>query len=206
MKTIIVIAIGVVLAGVGYAGYYFISPLFISVRLDEALPDEIVPITAVSSIDSAAAKPEVIQEKVTVKPEVTNVVEAAPNAPKPPVVKVVTPVTPVTPVAPVASAAVAGVVVTGTPGHAAGGTARLISTSAGNVVRYENFSTVNGPDLFVYLATDLQATNFVSLGRLKATEGNINYTVPADVDIKKYPYALVWCERFGVLFNSAKIQ
>jgi hypothetical protein len=194
MKKIIVVAIGVVLAGVGYALYYFVSPLFISVRLDEVLPEEILPTTEVLHVDAGKAESQVIPEKMAEDPEVTNIAKTTPPALEPPLAKVVVP------------ASTIGAVVIGTPGHAAGGTARLVSTSAGNVVRYENFSTVNGPDLFVYLASDLEATSFVSLGRLKATEGNINYAVPPEVDIKKYPYALVWCKQFGVLFNSAKIQ
>lgn len=83
---------------------------------------------------------------------------------------------------------------------------RLIETEAGTVLRYENFETINGPDLFVYLAKDLEATDFVNLGDLKGTEGNANYSVPAGVDIKDYKYEMVWCKQFGVLFNYADLS
>ncbi len=96
--------------------------------------------------------------------------------------------------------------IVGTTGHSATGTVSVLKTNEGTVLRYENFKTINGPDLFVYLSTDLEATEFVSLGALKATEGNINYEVPADIDIEKYRYALVWCKQFGVLFNSADLS
>jgi peptide methionine sulfoxide reductase msrA/msrB len=93
--------------------------------------------------------------------------------------------------------------VIGTPGHQATGTVRVLQTEAGSVVRYEDFSTTNGPDLYVYLSKDKEATDYVDLGPLKATSGNINYAVPEDVSFDEYSYVLVWCKQFGVLFNYA---
>ena len=135
---IVIIALGV--------GYYAISPLFIHIRADDALPQ-------------------------TVQTE------------------------------PVAVASVAG-----SAGHPATGTARIVRMTDKTFLRYENFKTINGPDLYVYLATDLEAKDFVNLGTLKATEGNINYEIPANIDTKKYHYALVWCKTFGILFNSADVS
>lgn len=94
----------------------------------------------------------------------------------------------------------------GTSGHPASGTARVVHGDDASYLRYENFKTINGPDLYVYLATDLDAKDFVNLGELKATEGNVNYEIPVGVDLNKYHYALVWCEQFGVLFNYADIS
>jgi len=96
--------------------------------------------------------------------------------------------------------------VIGTPLHPASGTARVVEAESGkHYLRYENFKTINGPDLFVYLAKDLDATEFVNLGELRGTEGNINYEIPAGVNLTEYPYALTWCRQFSVLFNSAKL-
>src|SRR3989344_9303938 len=93
--------------------------------------------------------------------------------------------------------------VIGTPLHPASGTARVVEAESGkHYLRYENFKTINGPDLFVYLAKDLDATEFVNLGELRGTEGNINYEIPAGVNLTEYPYALTWCRQFSVLFNS----
>lgn len=99
-----------------------------------------------------------------------------------------------------------GAEVVGTVGHPAEGIARIVRADGKTYLRYGNFKTLNGPDLFVYLASDKDASDFVSLGRLKATEGNVNYEIPADVDLSNYPYALVWCRAFGVLFNSADLS
>ena len=96
--------------------------------------------------------------------------------------------------------------VTGTAGHPASGTVRLVEADGKRYVRYENFKTINGPDIYVYLSKDIGAKEFVSLGKVKATEGNINYEIPADVDVSKYPYVLTWCKTFGVLFNSADLS
>lgn len=90
-----------------------------------------------------------------------------------------------------------------TPAHPASGTVKIIEADGKAVVRYENYETINGPDLFVYLAKDLDAKEFVSLGRVKATSGNVNYEVPEGIDISEYRYVLTWCKAFGVLFNSA---
>ena len=100
---------------------------------------------------------------------------------------------------------VQGSVVTGTTGHAASGTVRIVTTSGASFVRYENFKTINGPDIYVYLAKDKDAKEFVNLGQVKATEGNVNYEIPAGTDLKQYRYVLTWCKQFGVLFNYADL-
>jgi len=98
------------------------------------------------------------------------------------------------------------ITVTGTSGHPASGTVRVIDAEGKKYIRYENYQTINGPDIYVYLSKDLAAKDFVSLGRVKGTEGNINYEIPPDINIDEYPYILTWCKAFGVLFNYAKIQ
>ena len=96
--------------------------------------------------------------------------------------------------------------VKGTTGHPASGHARIVMREDGAyLLRYTNFKTINGPDLYVYLSKDLEAKEFINLGPLKATEGNINYEIPADVGSDDYRYALVWCKAFGVLFNYADL-
>ena len=70
--------------------------------------------------------------------------------------------------------------------HFGSGTALLIATAADQfVVRPEEFSVRNGPDLFVYLSTnpDGWSDDALNLGELRATDGSLNYDVPAGVDI-----------------------
>ena len=96
--------------------------------------------------------------------------------------------------------------ITGTAGHPASGTVRVIDANSKTYIRYENFKTINGPDLYVYIAKDLEAKEYANLGTLRATEGNVNYEIPADVNLQDYKYVMVWCKAFGVLFNYADIS
>ena len=90
--------------------------------------------------------------------------------------------------------------------HETEGDARIIKLEDGSqYVRFENFKSTNGPDLFVYLATDDQASDFVNLGSLKGNVGNQNYDIPEGVDLSKYDKVLVWCKAFSVLFGSAEL-
>ncbi len=88
--------------------------------------------------------------------------------------------------------------------HYGRGQALLIETSPGNyILRFENFSVRNGPDLFVYLSTDPGSNDGLLLGGLKGTDGAFNYDVPAGTDIAQYKSAVVWCRQFAVLFATA---
>jgi hypothetical protein len=91
--------------------------------------------------------------------------------------------------------------------HDAKGKAKVISLEdRSNVLRLENFQSTNGPDLYVYLATDEKATDYVSLGRLKANNGNQNYNIPDGTDLSRYDSVLIWCKQFSVLFGSAELN
>lgn len=89
--------------------------------------------------------------------------------------------------------------------HAVSGKA-VVYDGEERVLRFEGFETVNGPDLRVYLAADLAAEDFVDLGELKATKGEIQYVLPEGVDLSHYRYVLIWCRAFSVLFSFAELQ
>ena len=109
-----------------------------------------------------------------------------------------------TPDVPIQEFASASVI--GTTAHPASGMVRIVEGEGKRYVRYENYKTINGPDLFVYLAKDIDASEYIDLGPLRATEGNINYEIPAGVNLAEYPYVLTWCRAFSVLFNYADIS
>lgn len=156
MKKKIFYVLGVVMSiAIIVFGYYTLSPLFITIRVDEALPEE----RRVESNSVAKSQAQIVPSPVM-----------------------------------------------GTAGHPASGTARRIETDGKWYIRYENFKTINGPDIYVYLAKDLEAKGYVSLGKVKATEGNVNYEVPQNVDPTEYRYVMVWCKQFGVLFNYADLS
>jgi Electron transfer DM13 len=90
--------------------------------------------------------------------------------------------------------------------HNAEGIAKVVPLQGGsNVLRLENLHVTNGPDLYVYLATDESASDFVSLGKLKANNGNQNYDIPSETDLTRYNTVLIWCRPFSVLFGSAEL-
>ncbi|NQV12190.1 DM13 domain-containing protein [Candidatus Uhrbacteria bacterium] len=90
--------------------------------------------------------------------------------------------------------------------HEVAGTAVLIEGVESRTLRFEDFETINGPNLHIYLASDLGSDDFIDLGPIRATKGNVNYDVPVDIDIEKYNKVLVWCVPFKVLFSYAELQ
>ena len=90
--------------------------------------------------------------------------------------------------------------------HDAQGVAKVLPLDdRSQILRLEEFRSTNGPDLYVYLATDKDASDFVNLGELKANRGNQNYEIPSGVDLEKHNQVLVWCKAFSVLFGSAEL-
>lgn len=90
--------------------------------------------------------------------------------------------------------------------HDASGMAKIIQTSRGEILRFEDFHTTNGPDLYVYLSPTDSNSDIVDLGRLKGNVGNQNYLIPLGTDTTKYDTVLIWCKAFSVLFGSAKLS
>lgn len=92
--------------------------------------------------------------------------------------------------------------------HFGRGSASLIETAPGAwVVRFEDFSVRNGPDLYVYLSPDPAgyAPSAVELGRLKATDGSFNTKVPAGIDVASLSSVVIWCKQFAVQFAVAPL-
>ena len=90
--------------------------------------------------------------------------------------------------------------------HDAKGNALVVPLeNSQQILRLEDFSSTNGPDLYVYLTSDASASDYVSLGRLKANSGNQNYDIPEGTDLAKYDTVLIWCKQFSVLFGSAEL-
>lgn len=97
--------------------------------------------------------------------------------------------------------------------HSARGTVRVLDLADGRrFVRFEDFETENGPDLFVYLSTNPAAgpeaafdDEYVNLGRLQGNIGDQNYELPADIDPAAYASVVVWCDRFDSAFGAADL-
>lgn len=187
------ISIVVVLLVLGF-GYYTISPIFNNIVINEPEPIEIVDssnqisdTSSTENINEEGLSTSSIKNESQITKETSNTDKLTENQASSTANSMSSPIV-------------------GTPGHKSSGNVKIINTPEGKVIRYENYKTINGPDLYVYLSDNLEATNFINLGPIKGTEGNINYLIPNNIDITKYKYVLTWCKQFGVLFNYAKIN
>ena len=90
--------------------------------------------------------------------------------------------------------------------HVEGKALVIEKTSGSKVLRFENFDTINGPKLNIYLSNSLGNGDFVDLGGIKATKGNVNYDIPPGTDLEKYDKVLVWRVPFGVLFSYSELE
>jgi Electron transfer DM13 len=99
--------------------------------------------------------------------------------------------------------------------HPGQGIAKVLTDgSSQRFLRFEEFSTDNGPDLNVYLTTaDANAPEgdfddegeYVDLGNLKGNIGDQNYEIPPDVDLDRFDTVVVWCVRFSSAFTAADL-
>lgn len=94
----------------------------------------------------------------------------------------------------------------GSGSYTVSGTAKLYEFQGKRYIYLENFSTSGGPDLRVYIATNTSATQFVSLGKLKANSGNQAYLISNPPDFTQYKNVLIWCQQFTVLFGASTLQ
>lgn len=90
--------------------------------------------------------------------------------------------------------------------HATSGNVRFIEVTNGNLLVLENFKTDNGPDLYVYISKDRSVSNSINLGKLKSTFGTFSYEIDPSIAVEEYPYVLIWCRDFAVLFGSAEAK
>jgi Electron transfer DM13 len=91
------------------------------------------------------------------------------------------------------------------PVHSTSGTVKVYSDANNKYLVFENFKTDRGPDLYVYMATDLKASNFVSISKLDKFSGNFYYKFDKSIDEKTKDKVLIWCKDFSVLFGSADL-
>ena len=93
--------------------------------------------------------------------------------------------------------------------HFGRGTAILREVAPGRwVVRLEDFSVRNGPDLYLVLSPDRKgyADEAIEVGRLRATDGSFNMRVPEGTDVSDVSSVLIWCKQFSHLFAVAPLD
>ena len=90
--------------------------------------------------------------------------------------------------------------------HRTSGIATLIIYEDKRTLEFENFETLGGPDLFVYLSSDKSSKDFIDLGKIEKFKGEQSYSIDSSVDLERYNNVLIWCKAFGVLFGSAELK
>ena len=213
------LAVPLLLAGLAFA-WWTISPLFLNTRVDEAFPTAVAAPTVAAVVVAAptvAPAPPTVAAVVVAAPTVAPapptavaVVEVAPTvAPAPPTAAPVQPTAIAEPVA-----LVSGSFTRIDSLHAAEGTAIIYQLPDGSrVLRLENFSAQNGPDLHVSLSghpmpcsnAETYDSGYVELERLKANQGNQNYALPAELDLAAFKSVVIYCKAFSVVFSTAEL-
>jgi hypothetical protein len=187
---IVALAVGLPLA------WYLASPLVIRTELIEPLPVALAESTA----------PELAISSSSPAPEAVGAPSPAPSAPA--VASVDLSPTPAPSVfAPTVGAT--GAFRGADDFHFGEGMASIIETEPGSfVLRFDDFSVRNGPDLYVYLSPDADgyADGALELGTLKATDGAFGYELPAGTDPSAFASAVIWCKQFAVLFAVAPLS
>ncbi len=200
----------IVLAGFAYLafGIFGVHTLFIDDTVDEDGPVFDSGVAAVTD-DSVESAVEAVAPPVAEAPSATDV-PVAPDSTDAPV-STEAPVVTEPPAPQIVTLASGGFIPRGR--YSGEGTAVVLNDGTEQrFLRFENFSTDNGPDLRVYLsASDANADggtfddDFVDLGVLKGNIGDQNYEISPEVDLSVYDTVVVWCVRFSTPFTAADL-
>ena len=184
----------VFMIGLAVFGLWALTPYLYNRRVDESFP---VAAPASQAVVLATAAPVMADQAAPTAATADNAAMADQAAPAKPV------------------ALTTGTFIAGsTPGDKAGGKATIYRLEDGKpLLRLEDFSTTNGPDLFVVLSSSanpdqdgLKNGAYLQLDVLKGNVGNQNYELPTDVDLSQYKSVVIWCRTFNVVFGYAALQ
>jgi len=196
------LAVPLLLAGLAFA-WWTLSPLFLNTRVDEAFPTAVAAPTVAAVVVAAPTVAPALPAAVAVVEVAPTVAPALPTA---------APAQPTAIAEPVALASGSFTRIDSL--HAAEGTAIIYQLPDGSrVLRLENFSAQNGPDLYVSLSGHPMPRNnaetfdsgYVELERLKANQGNQNYALPAELDLAALKSVVIYCKAFSVVFSTAEL-
>ncbi|HJV09297.1 MAG TPA: DM13 domain-containing protein [Acidimicrobiales bacterium] len=94
------------------------------------------------------------------------------------------------------------------------GTAKLYRMPDGKrILRFENFTTGENTDLFVWLSEVAKPANsaqaitspHVEISNLKSTIGNQNYEIPASIPTEKIKSIVIWCQPVQIAYAAVAL-
>jgi hypothetical protein len=187
-------------------GYFAVHLLWVDDKVDEALPTFDATATTSPLTTSPQTTLAVTSLPVTAPVETSAPPTGAPNTAPP-----ITPPPLTTPPLTTPPSTVAAIVeeASGTfvsLDHDTSGRAVVLGNGTDQrFLRFEDFSTSNGPDVNIYLVNSSAGgvTDYVDLGDMKGNVGDQNYEIPAGVDLAVYDRVLLWCVRFSSPFGEA---
>lgn len=96
---------------------------------------------------------------------------------------------------------------TGMNKHVTTGTAEVIKTDAGYIIKLgADFSFDGAPDPKVALGKDGEYDPATLIEPLKSNTGEQSYAVPESIDVSAYNEVYIWCEKFAVGLGVAQIK
>lgn len=229
MKKIVELIGGVIILG---AIWYFVSPLFLNREVDEALPEptmaqsltssdkqEILTIFAdriekgdIKTVDLPSEQELSSmsdEEFIALEQELMAMTEKDPDT----VMDETMPAMNEDPAFPLNLAT--GLFKGADSFHKGSGKATIIDLDGEKrILRLEDFSVTNGPDLRVYLSSHSSPSSgnevtkgaSVELSKLKGNKGNQNYNIPDDIDIDDFGSVVIYCKPFRVVFATATLK
>ncbi|MBC7810650.1 MAG: DM13 domain-containing protein [Burkholderiales bacterium] len=83
------------------------------------------------------------------------------------------------------------------------------------IMRFEGFTSANGPDLRVVLSANPEPRTRaeveeddanINLGRLLGNFGSQNYEIPPEIDIAQYGSVVIYSQSFDTVFSTAELS
>ena len=218
-RTLIIVVVLIGLAAVIAVGWYLGSPLLIDNTVDEAFPFEAPAASAIAAMPEVERQ-NLEQEFLAAMPDMATIESLSEEDREAVEDKVVNAAAVVMMDKAVAddmmaqewTAVAQGEVAGADSFHQGSGSATVFQQGEQRVLRLEEFSVTNGPDLHVILtkhpspaSRDDVGEDYIDLGSLKGNMGNQNYEIPADVDLSEYQGVVIYCVPFHVVFATATL-
>ena len=218
-KTLIIIAGIIGLAAIVAVGWYLGSPLLIDNTVDEAFPFEAPEEAAVAAMPEAERQ-NLEKEFMAAMPDMATIESLSEEDREAVEDKIMDTAAVVMMDKAVADdmmaeewmAVAQGQFVGADSFHQGSGSATIYQQGDERVLRLEDFSVTNGPDLHVILTKHRSPASredvgedYIDLGSLKGNMGNQNYEIPADVDLSEYQGVVIYCVPFHVVFATATL-